>query len=1016
MDTETKTLLRDLRVSLDQFTRQAGSISKLAARSGANPPSGGGSGGGGTGGSNRGPGSAGDEFEDWWEKRKRDWNASSDSMSKFGTTTQAVDRSFKLLAKNSDQAAQSFLDLSKKLFGGTVGGLLIGGFTNYTIGLGKTYQEMSEAGTRFSDSLFGMAKAALETGTTLEEAARINKRNSVVAAALNGSGNGPKGGLVGLAATVRRSAEEFGSFGYTVAQLDDLVGDYAETLRQQGHAEQMSRADASDSFMKVAATADVLASQFGKSRKEIMDTANAAMRDEVYRAKLASMSSDQAKQYGDAFGAAIMGLSAQAGDAGKMLSKMLAQTASFDGRSYNTDAARELFNKVLPQGTEQMRQMAENIKRDPNNALQYQADYVKTLKRTIQANRQNLMYLAEGTGAEAAHARQLLQMDADLKESSAEQVKHQMEMNALAKKSQESLTKITLNSEQVWMRFSTNILGKFLPLIQGPMEAIAKGLDRFSNSPAWGDVTKRIEAVGKGLSDWVNSIMSESNMNDLANWVGQKVEQFGKWVGQIDVAKITGFFNGLVAVGEAVVGTVKGVVGAFETIASIAGTFGIGLKEAVVGLGAFYLAVKAFGAISSVLGGANALMGRDMKVNAKVVNVHGPAGGGGWGNQKDKRPGSGGSRLGRAGRFAAGAAILGGSIWALEKGLGVFGGLFQKDQEQRAEAAKRTEASTAELPEVLDDFNRQLLDNKLKDGTASEADKAALKRDDDAHAARVARAQSDAANDPNWQGPQQAGAANPATVANIVAAAAPSMSQTIMGALGAAGAVTGLGAMGGALRGGGATAAGAAAASAEGAAAAATTGGRLARYAGVIAKGVGAVAKFVPILGSVVAVGSAGLDWYNLKKKRDAGEITEEEYQEGMTKAVTAGVIGAIPYAGAADLVTGGAISGAVGGAVYRNGVAPLTGTSQTPGQPGAPGSPASPRNPTITNLEERIATMQTGESISRAAANTQEAVLAQLEEMNNRLASLIITQRDGTERIVRAANQTSNNVSNLAT
>jgi hypothetical protein len=96
--------------------------------------------------------------------------------------------------------------------------------------------------------------------------------------------------------------------------------------------------------------------------------------------------------------------------------------------------------------------------------------------------------------------------------------------------------------------------------------------------------------------------------------------------------------------------------------------------------------------------------------------------------------------------------------------------------------------------------------------------------------------------------------------------------------------------------------------------------------------------------------------------------------------------------------------------------VAPLTGTNQAPGQPGAPGGTANPRNPTITNLEERINTMQTGESISRAAANTQDAVLAQLEEMNNRLASLIITQRDGTERIVRAANQTSNNVSNLAT
>ncbi|RYD60812.1 MAG: hypothetical protein EOP83_18540, partial [Verrucomicrobiaceae bacterium] len=558
MDTETKQLLRDLRVSLDQFTRNAGSISKLASKAAAGNNNGGGSGGG-------NGGKAGDDFEDWWDKRKREWNESADAVGKFGGTMDkggdAIGRSFKLLQKNSNDAAQSFLNLTKNL---VIGGGMLAGIGAYTMGLGKTYQEMSEAGTRFSNSIFSMAQAALDTGTTLEEAARINRKNSVVAAAMNGAG---KGSLVGLAANVRRNAEAFGSFGYTVEQIDDLVGDYAETMRQSGRTESLSSASSVESMMKVAATADTLASQFGKSRKEIMETANAAMRDEVYKSKIAGMNAEQAKQYGDAFGAAIMGMSAQAGESGKILSKMLAQTASFDGRAYNSDAARNLFNKVLPEGTTMMQKLYTQIDGDKDNALHYQNEYVKNLKKTIAANRQNLQYLAEGTGAEAEHARKLLQMDADLTASSDAQVKHQLEMNRLAKQNQEALTKATMNFETVWMRFSSNILGKFLPMLSRPMEAIAKGLDRFAASPAWTNITTVFSKVGDQLSAWINEFMSESRMNELAAWVSETATKFGDWVGTISDSDIKGVF-------DSVKSGVNGVLGVIGTIWDVMKGFG----------------------------------------------------------------------------------------------------------------------------------------------------------------------------------------------------------------------------------------------------------------------------------------------------------------------------------------------------------------------------------------------------------------------------------------------------------
>lgn len=1004
MDTETKQLLRDLRVSLDQFTRSSGSISKLASKAAA----GNGGGGGGSGGGR--PGSAGDEFEDWWDKRKREWNESADAVGKFGGTMDrggdAIGRSFKLLQKNSNDAAQSFLSLTKNL---VIGGGMLAGIGAYTMGLGKTYQEMSEAGTRFSNSIFSMADAALSTGTSLEEAARINKKNSVVAAAMNGNG---KSGLVGLAANVRRNAEAFGSFGYTVEQLDDLVGDYAETLRQSGHAENLSRGDATDSFMKVAATADTLSNQFGKSRKELMETANAAMRDEVYRSKLAGMSASDAKSYGDAFGAAIMGMSAQAGESGKILSKMLSQAASFDGRAYNTQAARELFNKVLPQGTTMMSKLVTQIEGDKDNALKYQNDYVRQLKQEIKLNRTNLQYLAEGTGAEAAHARQLLQMDADLKESSDDQVKHQIEMNRLAKQNQDALTKITMNFETVWMRFSSNIMSKFLPMLQKPMEAIAKGLDRFSNSPAWTNITKVFTTVGEQMSAWIDGFLSESRMNDLAAWVSDTAKGFGDWLGTIKASDVDGVMSGVKA-GAA------GILAVISTIWNVAKGFGSlvlmvkdHIAEIAIGLAALYIGLKGFAAVSAI---SKLLGNNDMNVKAKVVNVNGPMGGGGpWGNQGGNEPGNRrggtgrGARIGRAVGIAAGIAVVGGGLYALGKNLGVFGGLFEKDQKLRENEIKARTNSTEGLPDVLDDFNRQLLENKRDEGRATQAELDALKKDDDAHAARTARALNldDTSDDPT-----STAEASRSTLANVAAAVAPAISENVMSAFGIAGAAaSGVGAM---LRRGGTAAAagaGAAAGAAGDAVSAATSGGRLSRFMGVLGRGVGVVAKATPLLGAVVSGGSAMMEAWNLKKRRDAGEITEAEYQEGLTKAVTAGIVGAIPGVGLADALSGGIASDALGGAIYRNGVAPLTANSTT-----VPGQVSQPRSPEVTNLEERINTMQAGDQIARTAENVDQAMLKQFEEMNNRLAALIMLYREGTERIVRAADRTSANVGNLA-
>lgn len=1005
MDTESKQLLRELQRSLETFNRQAGTLGRMAQR-GANGAQGGNPRTGQTGNT---PGQAGDEFEDWWDRRKKDWEESSDSFGKFRDTmnsgAKSVNSSFKLLNKSSNDAAQGFMDLSRKLFGGAIGGVLIGGFTSYTLGLGKTYQEMSEAGTRFSDSLFGMAKAALETGTSIEEYARINKRNSTVAASLATSRTG---GLVGLAAQVRKNAEQFGSFGYTVEQLDDLVGDYAETLRLQGRTEDMARSDAQDSFLKVAATADTLASQFGKSRKEIMDTAMAAQRDEVYRAKLAGLNAEQAKQYGDSFGAAIIGLSAQAGEAGKMLSKMLAQTAAFDGRSYNTQAARELFNKVLPEGTTMMQKLYENVSADGDNALKYQNDFVKGLKASIKANRQNLMYLAEGTGAEAEHARRLLDMDANLKEASDDQIRHQLENNRLQKRNQDALTKVTLNLENIWMRLSSDILGKFLPLIQRPMESIAKGLERFSNSPTFSKIEKTFSNLGEGLSKWIDNFMSNERMESFAQWIEKTVTSMTGWVTSLTSDDIDGFFAKLSTAGTVVMTAFeligKAIGGAlwalnklgenFTTVATVAATVGVAL-----------LALKGLSFIAGIKENFQTLFGRNMSIAAKTVHVNGTiAGAGPWGNNGSGANGAGGDnrrrRLGRYAGAAVGIAAVGAGVYALNKSFGVFSGLFQKNQEDD----KKNKAAAAEIPEVLDDYTREVLEMKKERGQATEAELAALKKDDDAYAARRARPTGGdtAAETPS----EVANLANTprSTMANIATAMAPALTSAL-GLTSVAGSAMGMLGRGSAAGG----AAGAAGAGAE----AVGAGGRVLGFAGKVMKGLGTVMKATPLLGAAVSAATTGMEYLDLKGKRDRGEITEDEFKEGLTKAVTAGIVGAIPGVGLADALSGGIASDALGGAIYNGAIKGPNGTTSAPN---AAGATSQPRTPQLANVEERVAAMQIDATkVSEGAQSMDEAMLKQFEEMNNRLLALIQLYKDGTDRLVRAANQTSNNLSNLS-
>jgi hypothetical protein len=1006
MDTESKQLLRELRASLEGFNRQAGMFARVAKQQGSNTQ-------GGTAGAGNG---GGDGIDDWFEGRKKDWDASADSMARFGSafnrTSESMVGGFKALTKGSESVTQSFLNLSK----GLLGGALIGGMVEVSSSLTRSYQDLSEAGARFSDSIMGLAKTALESGTSMEEAVRLSKRNATVAAAL---ANNRQGGLLALSAAVRKNAEEFGSFGYTVAGLDDLVGDYAETMRLQGRLEKMDRASTADSMLKVAAGADVLANQFGKSRKELMDTANAAMRDEVYRSRMSQMSEGERKKYGDAFSTAILGFSAQAGEAGKTLSKMLSQTAAYDGRAENSDAARELFNKVLPQGTMMMRKLYAQIKSDPANAIKYQTEYTNSMKDLIDQNRTSLNAQVEGGGEYAAQARKILDIGDNLQKADAETLRKQLEINNLQEKNKDALSKLALNFENIWMRFSSNVLMKFLPLIVKPMEAIGRGIDRFANSNAWKKAETQFGTLGEAITKFLDGFLTDTRMNSLAQWVGDTIGKWSTAVTNIKPEVVQGFFTGLAGFGDLFMKTMGLFGEAIKGVGTIAGFAARNLDVLAgiaIALGTAFAAMKVVNFANSI---KEMFTGRNMTIAARNVYVNGSAAGGGG-----SHGGGHGGREGRAGGGMrgrlAGAAILATGMLALGQRMGVFDGLFRRDQQIREEG-QRTQAeqnqAQAPLPEVLDQFTRNVLEMKKERNTASAEELARLKADDDARAARTARA----AGQTNTDQPRQPDAppANDTTTpsagvveqaANIAAAIAPAVAST------AGLAVSRLG------RAGASAAAPVAGAAIEGGATAATTAATAARSAGLLgraASGLASFAKKLPVVGAAVSAGMTAVDMYKLKQQHDKGDITDAEYQDGMAKAVANGLIDAVPGLGLVnaglDMVTGRSL-----GDRAVDALTPASPRDQrNPANDRSPGAQAAaaatPRSPTITsdNLAERLANLETGRAITSQASSVQDAMLKQMEEMNNRLGAMLVQARDSADRLVRAQNQTITTIQN---
>lgn len=640
----------------------------------------------------------------FWDGVKADYNKSRKGLTEFdgavGRAAGGVSGGLKLLSKDLAGAQSAFQTLAKTVLGATIGGAIIGGVTSFSMGMTNTYKDLAEYGQTFTDGIFGMAKAAMAGQVSMDEYARMTKRNSVVMAQMGSK----QGGLAGLAAQVRENAEQFGGFSYTVAGLNDLVGDYMETQRIQGRLDKMSKEEASHNLLNLAETTSTLSNAFGKSRKEITETAQSVMRSTAATIALGTMTTAQAKRMGPAFETAVSALSAQAGEAGKMLPQFLADTIAADGNEALTGTGK-LIAKMLPGATGLTESLANKIDGlNPDEVIDATNEYNKKMLATYESQKDNLKYLRLAGGETGAQADQIIRMMSGIKVLSGEELKSAKERAKVTDK----YTKLMSNLENQWGRFSSKVLDIIFPMIEKPLQAIGEAFDQFAKNGASQTLTDNLTKIGTIFSDFVRSFTKTENMERLTGQIVQWLTGFSKFVGDLfgttpqvgDQSRATASDAGQKTFDTiAKVGTVLNTLG--DAIIWTKNNFDklvTTLEYGTIAIAGVWAAMKGIGIAKAALGVYK------MTVEAKNVTINGDGKGlfdrfrggkDGEGHGPRGRGGRGG-RLGRFLKFGAGAAAAGAAGVAGVEGVldtvkdGVEGAIEKASPEVKAEATPAT--------------------------------------------------------------------------------------------------------------------------------------------------------------------------------------------------------------------------------------------------------------------------------------------------------------------------------------
>ncbi len=315
--------------------------------------------GGGGGGGSKGPGSGGSGGGNGPYEEK---GVVGRSMNQFGLAlNRATGLTIKLadgitntlsrLANMGDSVTGAAAVFEKIPIMGTVFAAVAGAVEKTT----AAYQNASQSGATFGNSVNNFAAAASAAGMTMADFGKLISQNGESLRLLGGNTESGGKRFADISKTLRATSRDLYNMGYSTEEVNQGLANYTKLTVQGGRNTNMTNAQLVDGTRKYLKEMDLLAKVTGETRKQQEEAQAKLASDAQYQAAMAGMS----KEVADSFRNTVTGLPGPLRD----VAKDIMATGSA------TTEESQRFMSMMPQSAEMMRQFAEKTQRGEEISL-----------------------------------------------------------------------------------------------------------------------------------------------------------------------------------------------------------------------------------------------------------------------------------------------------------------------------------------------------------------------------------------------------------------------------------------------------------------------------------------------------------------------------------------------------------------------------------------------------------------------------------------------------------------------
>lgn len=394
---------------------------------------------------------------------------------------------FQNLQGDTDDLRNSFRNFARMF----VGGALLSQMMDGAESLVRTYKDVAESGQTFNGSVFGMARAAAESGLPLKEFAATLKKNSKVMAVY---GQKP---VMELAKSVRQNSERFGMYGYTIDGLNDVTMEYMATQRLFGNSSIINNQRTAVSAQKLAHQIGALAKTTGESREHILRITMDAMRDVALTSRFIGNQHSQMTAFADASQTAVAIMASLPGEAGTILSKFVAQTVGW-GNSLFAQGADMFINAGMGQMLGVVDQLQREILKGGDGVEGATWEAIDAFKRNVVMQEESLRVLAMSGNKEAET---ILGMYAEIQHLTKEKYAE----NQKDLENSKNLSAFMLSFSNIMRR----LLNSFLGPIFGGLENLDEKMAKLVDSPSFIALEQTISRLGGKIGEFFGNMKPE---------------------------------------------------------------------------------------------------------------------------------------------------------------------------------------------------------------------------------------------------------------------------------------------------------------------------------------------------------------------------------------------------------------------------------------------------------------------------------------------------------------------------